>query len=112
MNILWEKGRMSMRELYNATPEPRSHFNTVSTMIRRLKEHGMVRHCAVSLKVYLYEATLSREDYQMYAQKDAVDRAFGGSYMGFISKLVEHEEISIEELKELIELARRSSLKE
>ncbi len=32
--------------------------------------------------------------------------------MGFISKLVEHEEISIEELKELIELARRSSLKE
>lgn len=111
MNILWEKGPQGMRDLYNATPEPRSHFNTISTMIHRLEEHGMVKHRAVSLRVYLYEAAMSREDYQMYAQKDAIDRAFGGSYMNFISKLVEHEEISIDELKELIAMVTDKSSK-
>ena len=107
MHILWEKGTMGMRELYDNTPEPRSHFNTISTMIRRLEEHGMVKHRAVSVKVYLYEAAVTQDDYQRYTQHDLVDKAFGGSYMGFISKLVEEEEISIEELKELIAMVER-----
>ena len=107
MQILWDKGSLGMRELCENLSEPRSHFNTISTMIRRLEEHGMVKHRAVSLKVYLYEAAVTRDEYQNYAQRDLVDKAFGGSYMGFISKLVEEEEISIDELRELIELIEK-----
>ena len=98
MQILWNKGSLGMRELYENLPEPRSHFNTISTM---------VKHHAVSLKVYLYEAAVTLDEYQHYAQRDLVDKAFGGSYMGFISKLVEEEEISIGELRELIELIEK-----
>ena len=107
MQILWDKGSLGLRELFENLPEPRSHFNTISTMIRRLEEHGMVKHHAVSLKVYLYEAAVTLDEYQHYAQRDLVDKAFGGSYMGFISKLVEEEEISIGELRQLIELIEK-----
>ena len=42
MNVLWDKGAISMRELHENMPEPRSHFNTVSTVVRRLEEQGFI----------------------------------------------------------------------
>ena len=36
MNHFWDKGAMFVRELLEIYPEPKPHFNTLSTMVRTL----------------------------------------------------------------------------
>ena len=64
----------------------------------------MVRHKELSAKFYLYDAAVSREQYINAIHKENVNKFFGGSYMSFISKLVEEHDVSVEELKELIKM--------
>ena len=102
MEALWEHGELSIRDLINYLPEPAPHFNTVATYVRRLEVHGMIRHRELSAKFYLYDAAVAREQYINAIHKENVNKFFGGSYMGFISKLVKEHDVSIDELKELI----------
>ncbi len=102
MIALWENGACPMKELLDRLPEPRPHFNTLSTVVKRLEENGFIKHRALSSRFYLYEAAISRERYEQSQRKGAVRKYFGNSYLGFVSHLVQEEEISIDELKELI----------
>ena len=42
MNVLWDGGALSMRDIVDRLPEPQPHFNTVATFVRRLENSGMV----------------------------------------------------------------------
>lgn len=108
MEILWTNGGMTMRELYELLPEPRTHFNTISTFIRRLEEEGFVRHEALGGRLFKYSAAISRWDYEKREQKSFLGRFFNGSRMDFVRHLVKEEEISKEELQELMELIHNS----
>lgn len=104
MEVLWEHGELSIRDLINFLPGPAAHFNTIATYVRRLEVHGMIRHKELSAKFYLYDAAVTREQYINAYHKENVDKFFDGSYMDFISNLVKEHEVSIEELKELIRM--------
>ncbi|MCQ2075642.1 MAG: BlaI/MecI/CopY family transcriptional regulator [Bacteroidaceae bacterium] len=107
MNILWDKGALSMRDLIEQMPNPKPHFNTVSTYVRRLESHGMIVHKVLGPKFYLYDAAMTREKYAEIINKDSIEKFFNGSYMDFISQLVQEQEISIDDLKELINLIEK-----
>lgn len=104
MNVLWQEERLSMKDIQSALPEPRPHFNTLSTVVRRLEEAGYINHRALGARFFLYEAAITRREYEKRVQKNAVGKFFNGSYMGFVSQLVEDKEISVDELKELIRI--------
>ena len=38
MNLFWDHGKMFIRDLITHYPEPKPHFNTVSTQVRTLEE--------------------------------------------------------------------------
>ena len=44
MNVLWDNGALSMRDLLERMPEPRPNFNTLTTFVRRLEVSGMIKH--------------------------------------------------------------------
>ncbi|MDD3541564.1 BlaI/MecI/CopY family transcriptional regulator, partial [Petrimonas mucosa] len=46
MQILWDKGPLFVREILEVYPEPKPHYNTVSTVIRVLEEKNFVSHKA------------------------------------------------------------------
>ena len=104
MEVLWEKGALSTRDIILHLPDTTSHFNTIATYVRRLEQHGMIGHEELSPRFYLYHAAVTREQYISFINKENIERFFDGSYMDFISKLVKHHEVSIEELKELIRM--------
>lgn len=62
MNLLWERGPMFVREVVAAYPEPRPHFNTISTQIRILEDKGFVSHNVVG-GAYQYYAIVGREQF-------------------------------------------------
>ena len=107
MNVLWDGGAMSMRDILDRLPEPKPHFNTVATFVRRLEQNGMVTHKELGARFFLYEPAVSREKYAEQVNKESVNRFFGGSYMEFISCLVDQQEVSVDELKELIKMVEK-----
>ena len=107
MNVLWDCGALSMRDIVERMPEPQPHFNTVATFVRRLEQSGMITHRELGARFFLYEPAMSRERYAELMNKESVNRFFNGSYMDFISCLVNQEEVSIDELKELIDMVEK-----
>ena len=90
------------RQLLEFYDEPRPHFNTLSTIVRGLEEKGFLAHHTFG-NTYQYYAAVTEADYSRSTLKNVIAKYFNNSYLGVISSLVKEEEISVEELKELIE---------
>ena len=108
MEVLWEKGEQSIRDLIGNLPEPAPHFNTIATYVRRLEVHGIIQHRELGPKFYLYDAAVTREQYINAIHKENVNKLFGGSYMSFISNLVKEHDVSVDELKDLIRMVEEN----
>ena len=101
MGFFWEKGPLFVKQMLEFYDEPRPHFNTVSTFVRLLEDKGYVSHRVMG-NSYQYYAVVSRDDFKKKTLKGVISKYFNNSYLGVVSSLVKEEEISLEELKELI----------
>ena len=101
MGFFWEKGPLFVKQMLEFYDEPRPHFNTVSTFVRMLEEKGYVSHRVLG-NSYQYYAVLSKEDFKKKTLKGVISKYFDNSYLRVVSSLVKEEEISLDELKELI----------
>ena len=106
MQIFWDHGALFVRELRDLYPDPKPHFNTLSTQIRTLEFDGFLAHYAYG-PAFQYYPAVSREEYGRTFLSIFVDKCFGSSYLNAVSALVKAEKISKEELRELIEQIER-----
>ncbi len=106
MQLLWEHGPMQISKLVELYPEPRPHFNTVSTVMRRLEGKGFVSHNDIAGSFHYYP-TVPKEHFRNKSFGTFIKNYFGGSYYGAVSALVQDEKISADELKELLRLVER-----
>ena len=106
MSLLWEHGPIQISRLLDLYPEPKPHFNTVSTVMRRLEGKGFVGHNEVG-GTYHYYAIARKEDFRSRSFGNFIKNYFGGSYYGAVSSLVADDKISAEELRELLDLVER-----
>ena len=104
MQILWAHGPLSVRDMLAFYPEPRPHFNTVSTQVRMLEERGLVSHEVAEGGGYRYFAVADLAEYRDSSLGNIVRSYFGNSYLAAVSTLVKNEKISVDELRELIRL--------
>ena len=108
MNIFWERGPQFVRDMLEFYPDPKPHFNTVSTVVRTLEEKGYVAHKSVGLS-YQYYSIINAEEYHKKTLKSVIGKYFSGSYVNAISALVKEEKISLDELKQLVEEVERNN---
>ncbi len=106
MSMFWERGPLFVREIVELYPEPRPHFNTVSTMVRALEERGFLRHKKFG-GTHQYSAAVSADEFREGKLTGVVSKYFKGSYLGVVSALVREEKIPLDELKRLIEEIER-----
>jgi len=106
MQLLWQHGPILISKLVELYPEPKPHFNTVSTVMRRLEGKGFVGHNEVAGSFHYY-AIADKEDFRSRSFGNFIKNYFGGSYYGAVSALVAEDKISAEELKELLEMVER-----
>ncbi len=109
MELLWEHGPMFVREMLPYYEEPRPHFNTVSTFVRILEDKGFVAHESFG-NSHRYYATITREGFKRGTLKGVINKYFNNSYLGAVSSLVQEEDISIDELKDLIRQVEEGKL--
>lgn len=108
MKILWTHGPMFVREMLEYYPEPRPHFNTVSTTVRILEDKGHIGHEVIGSS-HRYHAVTRQEQFRDRSFRDLVANFFNNSYKSAVSALVEEEKISVEELRQILDLVERRS---
>jgi len=101
MNHFWEHGPMFVKDMLELYPDPKPHFNTLSTVVRGLEEKGYVSHHAYGPS-FQYYAAVSREEFSKRTLKSVISKYFNNSYLGAVSSLVEEEDLSLDDLKKLI----------
>ncbi len=108
MQLLWEYGPILISKLVELYPDPKPHFNTVSTVVRRLEAKGFVSHNDVGGSFH-YFATVEKDYFRRRSFGNFIKNYFGGSYYGAVSTLIAEEKISADELKELLKLIEQKS---
>lgn len=108
MNLLWEYGPLFVREMVEFYPEPRPHFNTVATLVRILETKGYVTHEVLGSS-HRFRAVADRSLFRNRSLADVIRNYFGNSYKMAVSALVEEEKISVDELKEIVDLIEKKN---
>lgn len=108
MQLLWTHGPLHVKEMVVMYPEPRPHVNTISTLVRILEQKGFVAHNDEGGS-YQYYAVAALEDFRRSRLGSFIRNYFGNSYVGAVSALVEEEKISIDELRELIDMVEKKN---
>lgn len=106
MRLFWQHGPMFVRELLEHMPEPRPHFNTVSTFVRLLEQKGFLGHEAMGHNHRFYPI-VSESEYSQSTLRRVVGRYFNNSLHNAISALIGAEQLSEAEVEELINLVKR-----
>lgn len=102
MRFFWERGALFVKELLEFYEDPKPHFNTLSTIVRGLEEKGFLSHQTYG-NTYQYYSVISEDEYGQGTLKGVISKYFNDSYLHAVSSLVKSENISLEELKELIQ---------
>lgn len=102
MSCFWQHGPLFVREVVDMMPDPKPHFNTVSTFVRSLESKGWLTHEQMG-NSYRYAPVVEMTEYRERSLRGFIDRFFGRSYLNVVSSLVKEEKISTDELRELIE---------
>ena len=108
MDYLWEHGPSFVKDIKASFESPEPHYNTISTLVRNLEKKKFVDHEDFGT-IYRYFAFISKEEYVKRNLKKNVKKYFENSYKSLVSSLVESNDLTIEEIQELIELAKRKS---
>lgn len=102
MNLFWTEGAKFVRELLDFYPEPKPHFNTLSTIVRGLEEKGFLSHHAYGT-TFQYYPVVSKEEFKKSTLKGVIQKYFNNSVFSAVSALVQEERLSAEELKKLMD---------
>lgn len=106
MEIFWEKGAIYVKDVIIALPDDQKpHYNTISTIVRGLEEKGFLDHEQFG-NTYRYFPIISREEFSKDSISNMVGKYFNKSYSSVVSMFVEQQNITIEEIQELIKLAK------
>ena len=103
MQVLWRLKKAFVKEVVNELPEPKPHYNTVSTVIRKMEDKGFIKHEALG-NTHRYYPSISKEDYRTRYFSNAIQDYFEDSYKSVVSFFASEEKISADELREIIKI--------
>ena len=110
MHVLWKLKKAFVKEVVAELPKPKPHYNTVSTVIRKMEDKGFVNHEAFG-NTHRYYPAISKEDYRKGYFSNAINNYFENSYKNVVSFFANEEKISLEELQEIIKIIKNKNNK-
>ncbi len=102
MQVLWRLKKAFAKEV-QAELHNSAHYNTVSTIIRKLEEKGYIAHEAFG-KTHQYYPIISKDEYKSRFISKAMSNYFNNSYKNMVSFFAKEEKISAEELREILDI--------
>lgn len=110
MQILWKIKKGFVKDVIAQLPDPKPPYNTISSVVRILVKKGFVDFNAYG-NTYEYYPKISKLAYKKYTFKSFLRNYFDGSYENVVSFMVNDDELTEAELKELKELMDKNDKK-
>ena len=108
MRILWDRGEATVREMQQALPGDR-HYNSVLTIVRVLDRKGHITHRQEG-RGFVYRAAAPQEESRSKMLSHVIDTVFGGSFESIVLNMVDHGDLTLEQLDEIRRKVRRRAL--
>ena len=106
MKIVWERGRATVRDVYETLLARRKiAYTTVMTMMKILDDKGYLKKRAVE-RAYVYQAARPRREVVRAMLKDFVNRVFDGSAEPLLVQLVKDRHLREEDLEKIARAIR------
>ena len=106
MKILWKLKKAFVKDIVAEYPNPKPHYNTISSLVRLLQDKGLVGFKSYG-STYEYYPLLLKEEYRESVMDQIIKDYFDNSYKNAVAFFVSENELSPEEQNELIQLIKK-----
>ncbi|MBL7691342.1 MAG: BlaI/MecI/CopY family transcriptional regulator [Flavipsychrobacter sp.] len=110
MQVLWRLNKGFVKEIVDEMPEPKPHYNTVSTIIKILADKGIVGFESLG-KANRYFPLVEKDEYSKKTMKQFVKKYFEGSYSSMFSFFAKEKDITVEELEDILQELKKKGHK-
>jgi predicted transcriptional regulator len=107
MNVIWRIGPCTVAQvLEELRPRRQLAYTSVSTVVRIMEQKGYVKSVKEG-RGHLYEATLSKTDYQATSLESLLSNVFDGEPSLLVQRLLDSKALNTTELEQIRALLRK-----
>ena len=101
MQVVWNLGETSVKEIIDELPNPKPAYNTVSTIVRILETKEFVGHKPKG-RGYIYFPMVEKSSYSNQSLHKLVDGYFEGSFQNMVSFFMKKNKVDVSELEDIL----------
>ena len=105
MQVVWRQKAVFIRDIIEALPAPKPHYNTVATIVKILVKKGFLKSELLG-NTHQYSAVISFDNYRKAHLNNIKKNYFGNSLSNMITYFAKGEKLSDAEVKELIKIIK------
>ena len=105
MQIVWRLEKAFIRDIIDAFPNPKPHYNTVATIVKILVKKGFLQDEKIG-NTYQYRPKVNFEDYREEHIEELKEKYFENSFPKMLAHFAKKEKLSAAELEELIKIIK------
>lgn len=111
MNILWDMQQGAcVADIQKKYPEPQPAYTTIATFLKILEQKGFVeRRKSGTGKTLVYSPLMTRERYRRLVMDNVKLTFFGGSVKSLVSFFAEEDELTQEDINEIVTILQNRS---
>ncbi len=106
MKILWKLEKAFVKEIVEQYPNPKPHYNTISSLVRLLQEKGIIGFRQYG-NTYEYYPLISREEYRRPYMNQVIRDYFDNSWQNAVAFFVKEKGLKPDELEEIIRMIKK-----
>jgi BlaI family transcriptional regulator, penicillinase repressor len=106
LEVFWERGDASIREVQQAFPEPRPAYTTIQTTVYRMETRGVLRRVRKVSNAHIFEPAIER-DLARHRLLDDILSFFGGKAQPMMAQLAESGRLTMNDVRELEKTIKR-----
>ena len=99
LEVLWTKGRASMRDIQEAFPEPRPAYTTITNTVYRMEAKRAVRRAQKIGNADIFEPLIAK-DAARDSLLDEILSFFGGRPQPMMAQLVESGRLTLDDVRD------------
>lgn len=111
MQILWELKEAVVKDVVEKFDEPRPAYTTVATVLKVLEKKGFAGSRKVG-NVNIFLPAISKKEYTGYQFSSLLKNYFNGSFPKMATFFARQNNLSIEELEEMLKITEQEIIKE
>lgn len=101
LQIMWELDKGFVKEVIDHLPDPKPHYNTVATLMKRLEEKGYLGHKEYGGS-YEYYPLIGKEAYRQTFMKKVLNTFFDNSYVNLLAYFAQQEKMDAKDVEQLL----------